>query len=112
MLEDGPPRLLAVPSSFGGWTLLSAEEGLSPIPAATLLQRPFGGRVRPSCNIREGHGRTLFPWRGRGDCKTFQLNLSTGELTVHCLFHAFTFLTPLNDSYLNVGRGTPSTTCP
>ena len=70
------------------------------------------GRVRSSCNIREGNGRTLFPWRGRGDCKTFELNLSTAELTVHCLFHAFTFLTPLTDFYLNVGRGTPSTTCP
>ena len=43
VLENGPPRLLAVPSSFGGWTCLSAEVGLSPIPAATLLQRPFGG---------------------------------------------------------------------
>ena len=40
-LEDGPSRLLAVPSSFGGWTLLKAGGGLSPIPAAALLHSPL-----------------------------------------------------------------------
>ena len=45
-LEDGPLRLLAVPSNLGGWTLLQAEEGLSLIPAAALLQRPCRGKVR------------------------------------------------------------------
>ena len=42
-LEDGPPRLLAVPSNLGGWTFLQAGEGLSLVPAATLLQRPCWG---------------------------------------------------------------------
>ena len=110
-LEDGPPRLLAVPSNLGGWTFLQAEVGLSRIPAATLLQRPFGG-VRSACNNREGNDRTLQPWRGPGYRKTFDLHFSAGEVTVHYLLNALTFPAPLIVSYFNAGRGTPSSTSP
>ena len=110
-LEDGPPRLLAVPSNLGGWTFLQSGVGLSRIPAATLLQRPFGG-VRSACNNREGNDRTLQPWRGPSYRKTFDLHFSAGEVTVHYLLNALTFPAPLIVSYFNAGRGAPSSTSP
>ena len=110
-LEDGPPRLLAVPSNLGVWTFLQAGEGLSLVPAATLLQRPCWGEGPRAITVKV----TIEHYDLGGDfrdCKTFNLNTFAGEDTIHCPHNFLTFAAPLITRYFNAGRGTPSSTSP
>ena len=108
-LEDGLPRLLAVPSSLGAWTFLQAGGGLSHIPAATLLQRP-SDRSLAASNNREGEVQNTTILGGPGDCKYPNLNALAREGTLNSIRCFLPFTITLITCCLGVGRGRPATT--
>ena len=71
-LEGGPLGVLVVPSTPIGWTSLRAGEGLSPVSAATLFQRPqqvFQTRAI----LEKGTVVILQPWGEPVHCKILLL---------------------------------------
>ena len=110
-LEDGPLRLLAVPSSLGGWTLLQAGGGLSLIPAATLLQRPLKGPLLlRAITVKVKFENLRRPCGGPGYSKHLFLSTLAREGTLNFFHRLLSFAIAPTAHYLAVGRGRPSAT--